>query len=73
MQSPCTIFIVKTNDKMENKCKRVAYARVVLPTGEVLRREVVEFDERGKVVVHFPLKEELPFVEWCNKTFVVSD
>lgn len=53
------------------ECKRIAYSRVVLPTGETLRKEVVEFDERGNVVGHFPLTEELPFVEWHNETFVI--
>lgn len=54
------------------KYKRKAYARVVLPTGISLRKEVVEFDEEGKVVNHFPLTEELPFVEWHNETFVIT-
>lgn len=53
------------------ECKRIAYSRVILPTGETLRKEVVEFDECGNVVGHFPLTEELPFVEWHNETFVM--
>ena len=62
-----TISIV---DDMKNK--RIAYPRVILPSGEVLRNEVIEFDENENVVNHFPLKQELPFVEWHNETFVIE-
>lgn len=50
--------------------RQVAYSRVVLPSGEVLHREVVVFDEGGKPLRHFPLTEESPFTEWYDKTFV---
>lgn len=46
-----------------------AYAQVILPSGQMLRRTVVVFDAEGRAVDHFPLTEELPFVEWHNTTF----
>ena len=46
-----------------------AYSQVILPSGQVLRRTVVVFDAEGCAVDHFPLTEELPFVEWHNTTF----
>lgn len=46
-----------------------AYAQVILPSGETLIRTVVVFDAVGKPIDHFPLTEELPFVEWHNTTF----
>ncbi len=50
--------------------KRICYSRVKLPTGEVLRREVVVFGEDGRPVGHFPLDGELPFVEWRDETYI---
>ena len=54
------------------KNKKIAYPRVILPSGEVLRNEVIDFDENENIVSHFPLKQELPFIEWHNETFVVE-
>ena len=44
--------------------KQIAYSRVHLPDGTLLRRCVVEFDNQGVPLRYFPLTEELPFVEW---------
>ncbi len=52
------------------KEKRICYSRVKLPSGEVLRREVVVFGEDGRPVGHFPLDGELPFVEWRDETYI---
>lgn len=49
--------------------KQIAFSRIILPSGEVLHREVVVFDEDGKPLRHFPLTEETPFTEWYDKTF----
>lgn len=52
--------------------KRIAFAHVILQNGERKKREVVEFDEKGNVLTHFPLQEEIPFTEWSNKTYTLS-
>ena len=49
--------------------KQIAYSKVVLPSGEVLKREVVVFDNTGYAYQHFPLQREIAFTEWHNKTF----
>ena len=49
--------------------KKIAYARVMLPCGETLHREVVVFNNHNEVIEHFPLTQELPFVEWKDETF----
>lgn len=49
--------------------KRIAYAQVKLPSGKILKRCVIEFDEKGKVVQCYPLTQEMPFTEWRNETF----
>lgn len=51
----------------------IAYSRVVLPTGQTLRREVVEFAHDGHPVKHYPLLGEQPFVEWRDATYVYGD
>lgn len=51
-------------------CKRIAFAKVCLPNGRILLREIVAFDPNGKPAAHFPLQEEIPFVEWKDATFV---
>lgn len=48
---------------------KVAYARVILPSGETLHREVIVFDDNHEVTDHFPLTEELPFVEWKDESY----
>ncbi len=53
--------------------KKVAYSRVQLPSGEVLRREVVVFDAEGQPKAHFPLTHELPFVEWRDETYIYKN
>ena len=50
--------------------KQIAFSKVILPSTEVLRREVIVFDDNGHPVHHFPLTNEIPFTEWHNKTFV---
>ena len=40
--------------------KQIAYSRVHLPDGTLLRRCVVEFDNQGVPLRYFPLTEELP-------------
>lgn len=55
---------------MEQTVRKVAYAKVILPTGEALKREVVVFSPNGQPLSHFPLTEELPFVEWRDETYV---
>lgn len=49
--------------------RRTAYSRVVMPDGRVLRREVIVFAADGSPESHFPLCEELPFVEWRDETY----
>ena len=51
----------------------IAYSRVVLPTGQTLHREVVEFAHDGCPVKHYPLLCEQPFVEWRDATYVYGD
>lgn len=51
----------------------IAYSRVVLPTGQTLHREVVEFAHDGHPVKHYPLLGEQPFVEWRDATYVYGD
>lgn len=51
---------------------KIAYARVILPSGEILHREVVVFNEKNEAINHFPLTEELPFVEWRDDTFTLG-
>lgn len=51
--------------------RQIAYSRVILPSGQVLHREVIVFDNNGKVLQHFPLTQELPFVEWRDETFTL--
>lgn len=53
--------------------RKIAFSCVVLPTGEELRREVVCFDSQGMPTDHFPLNEELPFVEWRDTTYHYGD
>ncbi len=48
---------------------KIAYARVILRSGETLHREVIVFNDNNEVTDHFPLTEELPFVEWKDETF----
>ena len=48
---------------------KIAYARVVLPSGKTLHREVIVFNDNNEVIDHFSLTEELPFVEWKDETF----
>lgn len=52
--------------------KQVAYARVVMPDGQIFKRELVTFDDAGCVHSHSRLIEELPFTEWRNETFYWS-
>ncbi len=49
-----------------------AYSRVVLPNGDILKRQVVEFSDDGIPLSYYPLKDELPFVEWYDETFSFS-
>lgn len=51
------------------KTRKIAFSRLMLKNGEIIHREVVEFDENGLPLRHYPLSEELPFVEWEDKTF----
>ena len=53
-------------------CRRTAFAKVLLPDGQVLEREVVVFDREGHPVSHYPLTREEPFVEWRKETFVYT-
>jgi len=55
---------------MPYKEKKICFARVQLPNGTTAKREVIVFDVAGKPVKHFPLTEELPFVEWHDETYV---
>ncbi|MDD7080339.1 MAG: hypothetical protein PUI06_06295 [Prevotella sp.] len=52
--------------------RQIAYSKVILPSGIVLHREVIVFDECGNVLRHFPLTEELPFVEWRDETYIIK-
>lgn len=52
--------------------RQIAYARVILPSGKILHREIVVFNKNDEIINHFPLKEELPFVEWRNETFNIN-
>lgn len=53
--------------------RKIAFSHVVLPSGEMLRREVVVFNSKGFPIEHFPLTEELPFVEWSDTTYYYGD
>lgn len=53
--------------------RKIAFSHVVLPSGEMLRREVVVFNSKGIPIEHFPLTEELPFVEWSDTTYYYGD
>lgn len=48
--------------------RQIAFARLVLPDGRVLQRQIVRFDLEGKPVDHHPLSGEEPFTEWRNET-----
>lgn len=50
--------------------RRVAYARVLLPDGTSLLRQVVAFDAQGVPTALEPLTVELPFTEWRNEVYV---
>lgn len=50
--------------------KLKAYSKVILSSGKVLKHEIVEFDDDGTPLRHFPLREELPFVEWHDETYL---
>lgn len=52
--------------------RKIAFSSVKFPSGVVLHREVIEFDDEGNVVQHFPLTEELPFVEWRDETYIIK-
>lgn len=53
--------------------RKVAYPVVILASGKVLNREVVVFDGEGRAVAHFPLRKEIPFVEWRKTTFYMVE
>lgn len=53
--------------------KQIAFAKVILPSGEILRREVIKFNAEGLPESHFPLKEEIAFAEWYNTTYEWPD
>lgn len=57
----------------ETTNKQIAFAKVKLPNGDILQREVVEFNSQNEPIAHFPLKEEIAFTEWHNKTYVWPD
>ena len=52
--------------------RQIAYSKVILPSGMILHREVIVFDSKGNILHHFPLTEELPFVEWKDETFTLK-
>lgn len=49
--------------------RQIAFARIVLPDGRVLERQIVQFDGRGTPVGHRALTHEEPFTEWHNETY----
>lgn len=51
------------------KTKQIAFSKIILPSGEILKRHVVVFDENNQPTRHFPLSEEIAFTEWQDRTF----
>ncbi len=51
--------------------KTFAVARLRLSDDTVLRNQVLEFDDHGNLLRHYPLTEELPFMVWKNEEFAV--
>lgn len=52
--------------------KKIAVARLHLPNGPVLYRQVLEFED-GHLVRYFALTEELPFVEWHGGDYYLQE
>lgn len=53
--------------------KKIAAHRIILPSGEVLRMEVVSLNDRGEVIEHHPLSAEEAGVEWYVGELKIED
>lgn len=53
--------------------RKVAFPRVMMPDGTILRREVIIFNSQGTPVEHYPLTAEEAFVEWYNCSYRYGD
>ena len=53
--------------------RRYASHRLLLPTGQSLKLQVVHTDGRGRVLDWYPLQGEPPMVEWLPGTIALSD
>ncbi len=54
-------------------CRKIAFPRVIMQDGRVLRREVIVFDLQGLPIDHYPLTQEEAFVEWYNRSYNYGD
>jgi hypothetical protein len=53
--------------------RKIAVNRLLLPGGEILHQQVIEFDDHGHVVAYHPLSAEEPFTEWQGGDYRISD
>ena len=53
--------------------RKLAYHHIILPNGEKQDMVVVEVDEQGHYLSHYPLQGEEPFVEWVGGTYSMKD
>lgn len=51
--------------------KRVAAYSVVIDEQTYINH-VVEFDEQGKIIKHYPLKQELPHTLWQQSLHITT-
>lgn len=55
------------------RIRKIAVNRLVLPGGEVLHQQVIEFNEHEKVVGYHSLVAEEPFTEWVGGEYRLND
>lgn len=51
--------------------KRVA-AHIVVIDEQTFINHVVEFDEQGNIIKHYPLKQELPQTLWQQSLYIIT-
>ena len=60
---------------MPQTCKhrlhRIAVSRLHLPNGQVLLRQVLEFQD-DKLLRYFPLVEEMPHTQWLGGDYFLK-
>ena len=54
------------------KTRKLAYHHLIQADGKQEDLVVVEVDEQGRYITHYPLRGEEPFVEWVGGTYVVK-